>query len=250
MNPRPKNRLLSALPAEVFERLVPDLRTIPMELRQPLHHAGEPMQYVYFPNDGMASITALLPSGLMVEAATVGDEGAVGLEAFLVDDPVSAGESMIQIPGTSAEVLPVKAFRSELAQGGAFQHILGRYAQSLVVQMMHVTACNALHSVEERCCRWLLMVHDRVRQDSFMLTHEFLAVMLGVRRPTVSTVAASLQSAGLIRYSHGQMTIVDRKALERAACECYEVMRQRMGAVLSDDGPPTIESVPSKGLTD
>jgi CRP-like cAMP-binding protein len=225
---RPQNLLLCGLPADAYDRLVPDLRTIPTKSKQILHRADEPIDYVYFLNDGIASITALLRSGRMVEAATVGHEGVVGIEAMLSEAPVSVGESMIQVPATSAEMLSVAAFRRELAQHGAFAAMMGRYAQTVIAQMMHVAACNALHSVEERCCRWLLMTHDRVRQDTLTLTHEFLSSMLGVHRPSVSTVAASLQSAGLIRCTHGHITIVDRPGLERAACECYDTIRRKV----------------------
>jgi CRP-like cAMP-binding protein len=231
--PRPKNRLLAALAPEVLARLLPDLHTIPMLLKQPLHHADEPMEHVYFPNSGMASVTALLANGRMVEAATVGDEGMVGIEAVLLDAPVSPGESMVQVAGTSAEMLSVRAFRRELARHGPMEQLMGRYAQTVIAQIMHVAACNALHSVEQRCCRWLLTAHDRVRTDTFVLTQEFLSVMLGVHRPTVSTIAASLQSAGLIRYSRGQIQIVNRKGLERASCECYLAIRRRVSALWS-----------------
>lgn len=161
----------------------------------------------------------------MVEAATVGCEGMVGLEAFLRDDAIAPGETLLQVPDTSAEKLEVATFRREVAQHGALHDLMGRYTQVVIAQMMQTTACNALHDVQQRCARWLLMTHDRMHEEDFRLSHELLAIMLGVKRQTVSVVAGALQDAGLIRYSHGRVTVLDRKGLEGAACECYSIVR-------------------------
>jgi CRP-like cAMP-binding protein len=161
----------------------------------------------------------------MVEAATVGNEGMLGIEAFLSDDAVAPGDTMIQVPDTDAEKMTVTDFRRLVGELGAFRTIVGRYAQVVIAQMMQSTACNALHQVQQRCARWLLMTHDRMDQQDFHLSHEFLAVMLGVQRPTVSIVASTLQQAGLIRYTHGRVSVKDRKGLEAAACECYPIIR-------------------------
>jgi len=129
-------------------------------------------------------------------------------------------------------MLSVEQFREELARHGAFHELMGRYTQVVISQMMQSTACNALHQVQQRCARWLLTTHDRMHEQDFHLSHEFLAVMLGVQRPTVSIVAGTLQDAGLIRYTHGRVRVLDRKGLERAACECYSIIRghfDRMG---------------------
>jgi CRP-like cAMP-binding protein len=224
-NGRPKNRLLASLSDADFGRLQPFLKTVPIRLKQVLQTNGEPIESVYFLNGGVASITTVLSDGTTVEAATVGDEGMLGLEAFLDDDAVAPGETLIQVPDTSAEIMTVTDFRREVAGHGGFRRIVGRYAQVVIAQMMQSTACNALHQVQQRCARWLLMTHDRMHEQDFHLSHEFLAVMLGVQRPTVSVIAATLQQAGLIRYIHGHVTIVNRKGLEAAACECYSIVR-------------------------
>jgi CRP-like cAMP-binding protein len=222
---RPKNRLLAALPADDFNRLRPFLTTVPIRVKQVLHKSGEPLKTVYFLNGGVASITTLLSDGTTVEAATVGDEGMLGVEAFLDVAAVAAGETLIQVPDTSAETMSAADFRRAVAKPGAFRDLVGRYTHVVIAQMMQTTACNALHQVTPRCARWLLMTHDRMHEQDFHLSHEFLAVMLGVQRPTVSLVAGTLQQAGLIRYTHGRVTVRDRKGLESAACECYPIIR-------------------------
>ncbi len=222
---RPNNRLLAALPAADFNRLLPHLTTVPIRAKQVLHKYREPLQAVYFMNGGVASITTMLPDGTMVEAATVGDEGMVGIEAFLNDHPVAPGEALLQVPDTNAVMLSVAHFREELARHGALHNLMGRYTEVVIAQMMQSTACNALHDVQQRCARWLLTTHDRMHEQDFNLSHEFLAMMLGARRPTVSVVASALQQAGLIRYSHGHVTVRDRKGLEAASCECYAIVR-------------------------
>jgi CRP-like cAMP-binding protein len=222
---RPKNRLLAALPAGDFDRLRPLLITVPVHVKQVLQENGEPLDAVYFLNGGVASITTVLSDGTMVEAATVGDEGMLGVEAFLSADARAPGETLIQVPDTSAEMMAVDDFRREVARPGTFRDLVGRYTQVVIAQMMQSTACNALHQVPQRAARWLLMTHDRMHERDFMLSHEFLAVMLGVQRPTVSVVAATLQEARLIRYTHGRVTVRDRKGLEAASCECYAIIR-------------------------
>lgn len=228
---RPKNRLLRALPEADFQRILPDLETISVPAKYVFHKYGKPINYVYFPNGGVASVTAVLSDGTMVETATVGDEGMVGIEAFFGKAPIAPGETMMQVPDTNAERLSVAAFRRELARQGALADVIGRYAGASVAQMMQSTACNALHQIQERCCRWLLTTHDRVGRDDFHLSHEFLGVMLGVRRQSVTVVAGILQAAGFITYKHGHMTILNRKGLEAASCECYALVRRRFDAL-------------------
>ena len=222
---RPINRLLAALPADEWRRIAPFLTTTPVRVRQVFHKSGDLLRDVYFPNGGVVSVTTVLSDGTTIEAATVGDEGMVGLEAFLGPDAVAPGETIVQVPDTSAERLAVEVFRRELDTRGVLFDLMGRYAQVVVAQMMQTTACNALHDVHQRCARWLLMTHDRMHEQDFVLSHEFLAVMLGVRRPTVSVVAGALQAAGLIRYRHGRVTVRDRAGLEAASCECYAIIR-------------------------
>jgi CRP-like cAMP-binding protein len=222
---RPKNRLLAGLPADDFHRLLPHLTTVTARIREVVQKQGEPIRHVYFPNGGVWSITTLLSTGATVEAATVGDEGLLGIEAFFGEGLPAAGETFLQVPDTNVERLSVEHFREEIARRGALHDAVGHFAHVVLAQMMQSTACNALHSVEERCCRWLLTTHDRMHQQDFNLSHEFLATMLGARRPTVTAVAGTLQAAGLIRYTHGHVTVLDRKGLEAAACECYSILR-------------------------
>jgi CRP-like cAMP-binding protein len=224
---RPKNRLLAALPDDVFRRIQPHLTTIPTRPKQVLQSNGERVENVYFPNGGVVSITTVLLDGTMVEAATVGDEGMLGIEAFLNADAFAPGETLIQVPDTSAEMMGVGSFRDEVSVPGPFRTLIGRYTETIIAQMMQSTACNAMHPVHQRCARWLLMTHDRMHEQDFHLSHEFLAVMLGVQRPTVSMVAGTLQQAGFIRYAHGHVSVTDRKGLEAASCECYAIIRSR-----------------------
>jgi CRP-like cAMP-binding protein len=221
---RPKNKLLACLPREDFQRLQPHLKTIPVKVRQVLHRRNEPVREVFFPNGGVASITTVMRDGAMVEIATVGDEGLLGISAFFGGD-IMPGETMIQVPDTNAEVMTAEAFKREIHRHGALYECVQRYARGLLTLMMQSTACMALHPVQERCCRWLLMTHDRVRRDQFDISHEFLAMMLGSTRPTVTVVAGALQKAGLLRYTHGRLTILDRKSLEAASCECYATVK-------------------------
>jgi CRP-like cAMP-binding protein len=223
-DPRPKNKLLACLPRADFARIRPDLRTVPLSVKQVLHPRNEAIREVFFPNGGVASVTTVMQDGAMVEIATIGDEGMVGMNAFF-GTALMSGEAMMQVPDTNAEVMPVAAFRTELDRRGSFYDCIQLYSQGLIILMMQSTACMALHPVQERCCRWLLMTHDRVRRDEFQLSHEFLAMMLGSTRPTVSVVAGTLQKAGLIKYTHGRITILDRKRLEGASCECYRTVK-------------------------
>lgn len=222
---RPKNKLLACLPRADFARLRPHLRTVPIAVKQILHARNEPIREVFFPNGGVASVTTVMRDGAMVEIATIGDEGLVGINAFF-GTALMSGEAMMQVPDTNAEALSVQVFRGELDRRGAFYNCVELYSQGLVILMMQSTACMALHSVQERCCRWLLMTHDRIHRDDFQLSHEFLAMMLGSTRPTVTVVAGTLQKAGLIKYTHGHMTILDRQRLEAASCECYSTVKE------------------------
>lgn len=196
-----------------------------MTLRHVFHKRGEPIRHVYFPNGGVCSVTSTMKNGAAVEVATVGDEGMLGIGAFWGDGVMATGETLCQVSDTSAERLTVEAFRREVGRKGAFHEIVGRYSQGALALMMQSTACIALHGLRERCCRWLLMTQDRVRSDRFELSHELMAILLGATRPTVSVVAGGLQKDGLIRYKHARITIVDRRKLEAASCECYATIK-------------------------
>ena len=231
------NRILAALPAAEYARVEPDLVRVIVQPRQVLHRAGDPLANVYFPNGGVYSITTSMSDGSTIEGATVGDEGMVGIEAMLRPSPTAIGEVMLQVPApgepTNGFTLSVAALRRELQRGGVLQDLLGRYAQTVLTQTMQSLACNTLHNVQERCCRWLLLSHDRVHADEFVLSHEFLATMLGIRRQSVTVVAGTLQAVGFIRYKHGRVTILDRQGLESGACECYSVVRTQLNQLFS-----------------
>ena len=225
---RPKNRLLAHLPQPDFDRLRPALRTVQLQPKQVIHRRDAPVQEVFFLNGGVASVTTVMNDGAMVEIATVGDEGLVGINAVFEGEMVAA-ETMLQVPDmphTTAEAMSTSAFRLELERRGPFYSGVERYMQGLVTLMMQSTACIAFHPVQQRCCRWLLMTHDRVRRDEFHLSHDFLAMMLGATRPTVTLVAGTLQKAGFINYRHGRMKILDRKKLESSSCECYSTVKK------------------------
>jgi CRP-like cAMP-binding protein len=166
----------------------------------------------------------------------VGKEGMLGLPVFLGTDR-SSGQSFSQVPGESLR-MEVAAFRQAMTRSRALVDLLHRYTQALFTQVSQSAACNSLHSIDERCCRWLLMTHNRVETDEFVLTQEFLAIMLGVRRASVAKVAGKLQAAGLIRYRRGQLRILDRQGLEAAACECYGVIRAEYERLLPSPVPP------------
>lgn len=224
---RPKNRILAALPSDDYRRLLPHLSTVPLPAKQVLRRRDEPIEQVFFPNGGVCSIVGVVRNGALVECATVGDEGVIGIEAFLRDKAVPFGETIVQVPDTDATALAAVEFRRELARHGALHDLVSHYTEAVIAQLMQQTVCNTFHDVQQRCARWLLSTHDRMHQRDFHLSHEFLALMLGVQRPTVSVVAATLQEAGFIKYSQGRVTVRNRKGLEDAACECYQIMRNR-----------------------
>lgn len=226
-----KNRLLSALPDSEYERLLPHLEQVSLTLKQIIYMPNEPIEYVYFPNSGIISLVNLTEDGGTVEAATVGNEGMVGIPLLLGADRMM-GQAITQIVG---DALRMKAdvFKQEVTPASPLYSLLLRYTQALMNLISQSVACNRLHSVEKRCCRWLLLCQDRVESDEFPLTQEFLAQMLGVRRASVSVVAATLQKAGLIRYRRGKITILDRIGLEAASCECYQIVKQELDRLLS-----------------
>jgi len=224
------NRLLAALPSADYERLLPTLQITPLTLKEVLHKPGEPVERVYFPGGGFCSILTVLENGDMVEVATIGREGMIGLAAMLSGD-LSSSLTMVQGESDTCYTMTASAFRDEMDRRGAFYELLTNYAQALLGFIMQSTACNAVHKVEQRLARWLLMAHDRVARDHFPLTQEFAAMMLGASRPTVTIVAGTLQKAGLITYHRGHLTIVDREKLEAASCECYQATTDLLEAV-------------------
>lgn len=210
------------MPENELKLLAPDLRRLSLRARQVVAHAGESPSAAYFPLDGLISVMVTMQSGQAVEAATIGHEGAFGLPS-LTSASATNLEAVVQISG-SALSMPVDILRTRICDCPVLAREIERYIGLYVASVAQTAGCNRLHPVEQRCARWLLIGADAVRSNSFELTHEFLAVMLGVLRPSVTLAAGTLQKAGLISYRRGKLTIVDRENLEQAACECYGVI--------------------------
>jgi len=229
-SPAKANELLAALPAEVLQRLSPALELGSLALKEILHRPRDPIEYVYFPGAGFVSELTVLENGDMVEVATIGREGMVGIFASDGDERAPS-LSMVQAAIDVCYRLRATVFREEMDRRGPFHQLMTRYMHAHVGLIMQSTACNAMHTVEQRLARWLLMAHDRVGVDDFPLTQEFLAMMLGVSRPSVTIVAGTLQKAGLITYHRGHLRIVDRERLEAASCECFRVVKKLFTSV-------------------
>jgi CRP-like cAMP-binding protein len=225
-----RNRLLAALPSDEYDRITATLDTVPLTLKQYLHGTSEPIDHVYFPAGGFCSLMTELVDGRMVELATVGREGMVGVSAVRAMVPVT-WVAQVQGESDTCYRMGAEAFRQEIGRHGRFADLVSDYSHALFGFVAQSTACNALHSLERRFARWLLLAHDRMERDDFPLPQEFAAMMLGASGPTVLVAAGTLQKAGLIRYSHGHVTILDRERLEQASCECYGTVSLLMNAL-------------------
>ncbi|MGH9222371.1 MAG: Crp/Fnr family transcriptional regulator [Acidimicrobiales bacterium] len=226
------NRLLAGLPPGERERLAPRLELEKVELKELLVGPGKPIDRVYFPETAVVSVLTTMDDGSGVEIATIGNEGLVGLRLFLGTQSMPVREfSQVQVPG---EVLGMDAatFEEEIQARGPLHGVVQHYVQAFFSQVSQQVACNGLHSIEERCSRWLLLTHDRVGSDEFPLTQEFLSQMLGVRRASVNVVAGILQRAGFISFRRGRMTVIDRAGLEGSSCECYGIIRAEFDRLL------------------
>jgi len=219
-----KNRLLAALPNEEYLSLLPHLETVSLAFKEVIYKSREPIEQVYFPNNGVISLLTNMEPGTIAEVGLVGLEGMAGLPVFLGVETMPL-QAIVQVPGDAMR-MKTDVFKDLLNRGSSLHSLLLRYTYALMLQISQSAACNCHHSVSKRCCRWLLMTHDRVSSDSFPLTHQFLSQMLGVRRASVTVVAGMLQQAGLIAYSHGQVTILKRIGLEEAVCGCYGLAKQ------------------------
>lgn len=224
------NRVLAALPEPVYRRLIPSLEPVTMEIKQILYQPSGDIPYVYFPLNTVTSLVIRMQDGQTAEVATVGKEGMVGLPVFLGAE-FFAGQAFTQIPGDALR-MQTAVFKEEIAHGDSLHDVLHRYTQALFTQVAQSAACNRLHGIDQRCARWLLMSQDRVGAEQFQLTQEFLAQMLGVRRASVSEVAGRLQREGLIQYSRGIITVVNRPGLEATACECYAIIEGEYDSLL------------------
>jgi CRP-like cAMP-binding protein len=221
---RAANRLLASLPADEYARVQPHLSVVPLMFRQVLQSTGEPQRFVYFPAGGVCSMIATMEDGRMVEVGMVGKEGMVGAQALFGAQSGSC-EVVVQVPGAYAYVMRTSVFAREMERGGPLYDVVARYATAWLGASMQSAACNGLHTADQRCARWLLQSHDRVEADRFTLTQEFLAVMLGVRRATVTLIAQQLQRAGHILLHRRSVTIRDRAGLEGVTCECYAAVK-------------------------
>jgi len=228
----PANRLLGLLPPKDYARLRPHLRRIPLEYRQSLYRAHQPIGFVYFIETGVGSLVNTMANGQASEVGTIGNEGVVGLPLVLGDDraPTSV---YIQVPGAGLR-MKAALFKKELARSASMRTVMLHYAHAFFNQVAQSAACNQFHSIEQRCCRWMLMTHDRMQSERFLLTQEFLAMMLGVQRTGVTAAAGTLQRAGLIHYRRGNVTIIDRRGLIRRSCECYDVSKKEFDRLLGE----------------
>lgn len=208
------------------------LRNSPLKLKQFLHTPGDAIDQVYFPGGGFISVVTVLKDGAMVEVVTIGREGMFGITAGSLMGDCSSTAAMVQAESDVCHVMSAEVFRREMDRHGPFFELVNQYTQALLGFVMQSTACNAVHSVDERLSRWLLHAHDRVGKDQFPLTQELAATMLGTSRPTVTVVAGALQNARLIKYHRGRVTIVDRAGLEAASCECYQTCTDLLRAAL------------------
>jgi len=216
------NRLLAALSTDDFDLMAPHLATGALVQADPIFASGRAASHVWFPHEGVISIVTNGADGKSVEVATVGREGMTGVAIVLGSESMT-NEAMVQVSGHGSSIGSA-AFRQALDASPSLRRVMQRYILAVISQISQNAACNQLHDIKKRCARWLLTTHDRVSGDSFVLTQEYLSMMLGVARPSVSTAASALQDEGLIRYTRGVITVLDRQALEDAACECYRII--------------------------
>jgi CRP-like cAMP-binding protein len=225
------NRLLASLSADAFSAISPHLKIVELKFGEVLAETGSPIRQVYFPYSGVISLVVELDVGTMIETAMVGRDGVLNAASAL-DGKVSLNKGIVQSAG-SAGTIEINRFRRLANEFEPFRSLLIRHEQVLFAQSQQSAACNASHSVEARMCRWLLYMRDLAGSDDLMLTQEFLAQMLSVRRPSVSIVASPLQKAGLIKYSRGRIRLLDVKGIQKRACECYGTVKAHYQRLLS-----------------
>ena len=228
-----RNRLLALLPHEVLVRLQPKLSRVEMVLRQTLMRPEQPIEAVHFPESGMFSLVANLADGMQSEVGIIGSEGMLGV-ALLSGVATPFIESMVQMPGHALR-MSARDFQQEIETNSAFRAVLLRYNEALQAQVMQTAACNGRHGLEQRLARWLLMARDRADRDELPLTQDFMAMMLGVHRPSITVTAGILQRAGLIRHANGVVTIIDRPSLKAASCECYAAVQRRYSVLFDTE---------------
>jgi CRP-like cAMP-binding protein len=232
-SPKAVNRLLAALPEAEYQQLVPLLEYVPLPLKQVLYKRGESIEYVYFPHRAIVSLVSTPEEGSNVEVGLVGNEGIVGIPAALGDN-IATTTAMVQREDSGMR-MEASLLKTEFQQGGSLQNLLLRYTQALYAQTSQTAACNGLHQLDEKLARWLLLVCDRVESNELQLTQEFISQMLGVRRAGVTEAANRLQTAGLIRYTRGRITILNRQELEAASCSCYGIIKGEYDRLLGTE---------------
>lgn len=228
----PQNRLLAALPSDVYQRLQPYLEPVSLSAQQVLYDVDEPISHVYFPHRAVVSLINLMEDGSTIEVGLVGREGMVGVSSIL-GGTNRAHRAFVQIPD-SAMRLRAEVLKAEFDQGGPLQVLLLRYIQALLTQVSQSAACNRFHTIEERLARQLLLIQDALQCNEFPLTQEFIAQMLGARRSGVTVAAGALNQAGMIRYTRGKITVLNREGLEATSCECYRLIQDEFARLLND----------------
>jgi CRP-like cAMP-binding protein len=224
------NRLLDALEPASRRRIDPHLRPVSFKLGVTVCEAGGLLRHAYFPQGAVLSLLTVLEDGSAIETANIGREGAFGLFAAMYSR-VSFNRCLVQLEGGMVRC-PIEVLQTEFRNSEHVRDLFVSYSETLLSQVQQTVACNALHSTEERMCRWLLMMHDRAEGEALPYTHEFLSHMLGTNRKSVTLAALSLQRAGLIKYSRGKIQILDRRGLEKVSCECYAIVKERFDAFL------------------
>jgi len=225
-----QNHLLAALPASDYERLLPELELVPLRLGSAVYESGGHLGYLYFPTDSIVSLLYVMENGASAEIAVTGNDGLVGIALFMGGES-TPNRAVVQSAGYAYR-LKAAVMKKEFERGGPLQHLLLRYTQALITQMAQTAVCNRHHSVEQQLCRWLLLSLDRLSSNELSMTQELIANMLGVRREGVTEAAGHLQAAGLIHYSRGHITVLDRPKLEKQVCECYAVVKREMERLL------------------
>src|ERR1700690_1828353 len=228
------NQLLAALGPESRSRIDPHLQPVTLKLGAVVCEAGGLLKHAYFPEGSVLSLLTVLENGSAIETANIGREGAFGLFAAMYSR-TSFNRCLVQMEGAMVRC-PIVLLQAEFKNSEHVRNLFVSYSETLLSQVQQTVACNALHTTEERMCRWLLMMHDRAEGEALPYTHEFLSHMLGANRKSVTLAAQSLQTAGLISYHRGTIQVVDRPGLEKASCECYAVVRERFDAFLT---PPS-----------
>ncbi len=229
LNPK-QNQLLAALPPAEWARWAPQLEVVDMPLGQVLYEPGNTLSHVYFPATSIVSLLYVMENGSSAEIAVVGHEGIVGISLFMGGESTPS-RAVVQSAGQGFR-LPSQAIKGEFSHSGPVMHLLLRYTQALITQMAQTAVCNRHHSLDQQLCRWLLLSLDRLQGNELVMTQELIANMLGVRREGVTEGALRLQQAGLIRYSRGHITVLDRPGLEKRTCECYAVVKKEYDRLL------------------